>query len=565
MRVTRWARRAATAALAAVMLAAGSPVASASGPVARFSDVPPDSPFFADIEWLATSGLAGGYDDGRFRPDAPISRQAMAAFLHRLAAPAGYVAPATPTSRDVPTTSRFFAEIEWLLAAEVAGGYEDGAFRPQAGVSRQAMAAFLYRLVDPVAVELPAQPTFSDVPAGAPFHREIEWLAAVGIAEGYPDGTFRPGGVVSRQAMAAFLHRAVALLPARSVADRVAGGAAHSVALRDGTVLAWGLNSNGQLGDGTTVDRRTPVPVPGLTGVVSVAAGDNYTLALTVSGEVYAWGDNDHAQLGDGSTLDRATPGRVAGLPRVVAVAAGCVNSYALTASGHLYAWGPRGSGTIGDGEVTGVQTTPVRVPGLENLVTVAAGCAHAFAVDTTGTTSGWGLNHYGQLGMDDPWVLPLPETVPGLVDVLRISADYEYSTAVDDHGRLLAWGANWHGELGNGTFAGSATPTPVPGLSGVVRVAAAAHHVTAVTDDGTVWTWGDNGHGELGDPATTGRTVPGAVPGLTGVVEVAAGQHFSLAVTASGAIYAWGDNHRGQLGDGSTTNRHAPIPVALP
>jgi hypothetical protein len=111
----------------------------------------------------------------------------------------------------VGPTHPFFGEIEWLVAADVAGGFADGRFRPGASVSRQAMAAFLYRLAGSPAFASPAAATFPDVPRGHPFFREIEWLSARGVAGGYDDGRFRPGASVSRQAMAAFLKRFAAI------------------------------------------------------------------------------------------------------------------------------------------------------------------------------------------------------------------------------------------------------------------------------------------------------------------------------------------------------------------
>jgi hypothetical protein len=172
-----------------------------------FSDVPLTHTFFSDIGWAAETGIAGGFPDGTYRPGAPVARQAMAAFLYRLAGEPAFDPPAEATFDDVPVTSTFFGEIEWLVAEGIAGGFADGTFRPGQAVARQAMAAFLYRFEGEPAFTPPGVPSFSDVLAGSTFFHEVEWLTDVGIADGFADGTFRPGQAVTRQAMAAFLHR----------------------------------------------------------------------------------------------------------------------------------------------------------------------------------------------------------------------------------------------------------------------------------------------------------------------------------------------------------------------
>jgi S-layer homology domain len=138
-----------------------------------------------------------------------VTRQAMAAFLRRFDDP-NATDPACTSApfRDVPITNAFCPQIEWLVAHHIATGYSDGGFHPSAGVSRQAMAAFMYRLINPgSAPPSCTAAAFSDVPASNPFCGAIQWLARNGVTVGFPDGSFHPIDLVSRQAMAAFLHR----------------------------------------------------------------------------------------------------------------------------------------------------------------------------------------------------------------------------------------------------------------------------------------------------------------------------------------------------------------------
>ena len=168
-----------------------------------FPDVPVDHPFHDEIAWLVVEGITTGFEDGTFRPTNPVTRQAAAAFLYRLAGepPVAGVAGFS----DVPVGHRFHDEIAWLVAEGITTGFEDGTFRPTNPVTRQAAAAFLYRLAGGLPVTGAAG--FPDVPSNHPFHDEIAWLVAEGITTGWPDNTFRPTNRVTRQAMAAFLYR----------------------------------------------------------------------------------------------------------------------------------------------------------------------------------------------------------------------------------------------------------------------------------------------------------------------------------------------------------------------
>ena len=180
-----------------------------------FIDVGMDNPLRLSIEWLAIKGITTGYPDGTFRPAHAVNRDAMAAFLYRLAGRPAHTAPATSPFADLTPASPFYTEITWLAEQGITTGTRlpDGSavFRPPEPVSREAMAAFLYRYAGQPAFEAPAESAFTDVRSDNRFAREIAWLADRGITTGtrLADGTvvFEPTVAVSRQAMAAFLHR----------------------------------------------------------------------------------------------------------------------------------------------------------------------------------------------------------------------------------------------------------------------------------------------------------------------------------------------------------------------
>jgi hypothetical protein len=172
-----------------------------------FPDVSGTHPFFDEVCWLTQMGITGGFADGGYHPADPVSRQAMAAFLFRLALSPPGSDTGEAVALDVPADHPFVVEISWLVQERISGGFGDETYRPLTPVSRQAMAAFLFRVAGEPAPPAPPTQTFSDVPPTHPFFDAIAWMTRVEVADGFVDGTFRPSAPVSRQAMAAFLLR----------------------------------------------------------------------------------------------------------------------------------------------------------------------------------------------------------------------------------------------------------------------------------------------------------------------------------------------------------------------
>ncbi|AJQ90033.1 Hypothetical protein RM25_0301 [Propionibacterium freudenreichii subsp. freudenreichii] len=173
-----------------------------------FTDVTPNMQFFNDICWLKANNITTGWPDGTYRPVTPINRDAMIAYIYRMAGSPAFT-PTKQTFSDVAPSNMYYKEIEWAAHEGITTGWPDGTLRPVTPVSRDAMAAFLYRQSGSPAVALPASPSFHDVPADNMYYREIEWMASTGISTGWPDSTYRPLADTNRDAMAAFIHRAV--------------------------------------------------------------------------------------------------------------------------------------------------------------------------------------------------------------------------------------------------------------------------------------------------------------------------------------------------------------------
>ncbi|QHC65569.1 hypothetical protein GSU68_02530 [Rathayibacter sp. VKM Ac-2759] len=174
-----------------------------------FVDVPEAHVFYGPIQWMGDEKISTGYPAAgggtEYQPEGVVTREAMAAFLYRYSGEA-FTPPATPSFTDVPTNHTFYREIEWMKAEKISTGNADGTYAPKDPVSRQAMAAFLSRMSGEPPVS-PATPSFSDVGPANPFYSQIEWMKSDGISTGNADGTYHPLEDVSRQAMAAFLFR----------------------------------------------------------------------------------------------------------------------------------------------------------------------------------------------------------------------------------------------------------------------------------------------------------------------------------------------------------------------
>jgi alpha-tubulin suppressor-like RCC1 family protein len=356
-----------------------------------------------------------------------------------------------------------------------------------------------------------------------------------------------------------------------------------------GLAWAWGSNSYGQLGNGTTTNSSTPVAVslPSGTTVTAVAGGGSHSLALTSSGQVLAWGANYNGQLGNGTTTTTgcgciSTPVQVS-LPSgtsVTAIAGGYGHSLALTSTGQVLAWGLNNYGQLGNGTTTNSSTPfPVSVPAGTTITAIAGGGQHSLALTSSGQVLAWGYNFYGQLGNGTTTSsnTPVAVSLPSGTTVTAIIGGLYHSLALTSSGQVLAWGRNSEGELGNGTttITGcSCISTPVqvslPSGTTVIAIAAGGLDSLALTSTGQVLAWGSNGSGELGNGTTTTTgclcisiPVQVSLPSGTTVTAIAGGSGHSLALTSTGQVLAWGYNYYGELGNGTITNSSIPVVVS--
>ena len=348
-------------------------------------------------------------------------------------------------------------------------------------------------------------------------------------------------------------------------ARRLVAGESHTFASRgDGAVWSWGLNGNGQLGDGTTTRRTIPGVVSGLSGVTQLSAGGSHSAALRNDGTLFTWGSNLFGQLGFSGTANRLRPVQVTGVSGITTIAAGKHHTLAVRSGGTVWAWGLNGNGQVGDGTTTN-RNSPVQIVTLQDAVGVQAGHLSSFALLADGTLWSWGLNSSGQLGLGDTTSRSTPVQIAGLGGVASVSTGGFHVLARMNDGSVRAWGSNGSGQLGDGSTTQRAAPVTIAALSGVAALAAGESHSLALKEDGSVWSWGGNAYGQLGNGTTTGRVTPGQVAGLPPIASIAAGANDSFALGIDGSVWAWGRNNEGQLGDGTMTNRSTPVRVAGP
>jgi alpha-tubulin suppressor-like RCC1 family protein len=388
------------------------------------------------------------------------------------------------------------------------------------------------------------------------------------------------------------LH-AIWRLQAASAQPAIALGAQSSGALlSDGTLYMWGDDGSGQLGlGGGAFFRLLPTPVPDFppanTAITAIDFGVAHSAALLSDGSLYMWGFNGFGEIGDGTTIGRRTPTLVpAFVPAntsITAIALGNSHSAALLSDGSLYTWGSNAFGQLGLGDgVPEIVSVPTRVldfpPANTSISAIALGGLHSAALLSDGSLYTWGWNAFGQLGLGDgvPEIVSGPTRVPnfppGTASIATVALGSAHSAALLGDGSLYTWGSNDSGQLGLGDFGDRSAPALVPtfgsGGASIATIAMGGSHGVALLSDGSLYSWGWNGRRQLGigDDTVGSANLPIRIPDFppagTGIAALAAGDSHNAALLGDGTLYAWGHNEFGQLGDGTFASRNTPTLV---
>ena len=399
-----------------------------------------------------------------------------------------------------------------------------------------------------------------------------------------------------------------------------------------GRLYTWGLGTSGQLGDLSIISKTSPVLVsgPATTSWAAVGIGFTNAVAITSTGVLYSWGAGTFGQLGDGTTTAKSSPVLVSGptnvswssistagnsvggltnylfyawgygnlanytlpfgtsignttVPTLVVtplannqswsfISSGSNHTLALTTTGKLYAWGQGAFGQLGDVSAIAVRVIPVEIPTSISWSSIESGSSHSLAITTTGQLYGWGLNTSGQVGDGTTTTKSSPVLVsgPAATSWSVIAAGYSSSMGITTTGTLYAWGLNSSGQLGTGTYTNPTSPVLIANISrSWSTVSFGGIHSLGIKTDGTLWSWGSNVVGQLG----INTLVPGSVispvlvsgPASTSWAAIAAGASHSYGITTTGQLYAWGLGTTGQLGDLTIVSKSSPVLVSGP
>lgn len=342
-------------------------------------------------------------------------------------------------------------------------------------------------------------------------------------------------------------------------------GSTHSCAvLESGRVACWGSNASGELGLGTAGPAQAQASivvgvggVGSLSGVSQVDGSAGHTCARLSTGTVVCWGANNQGQLGDGTTMDRPYPVAVPGLAGVLQVTTGNAFSCALLSGGSVRCWGANGSGQLGNSMTSAAPTTaPVTVTGLSNATQLDAGQSHVCARTAVGVVRCWGLGSGGRLGNGGTSSQSSPVLVTGISTASEVTAGDSHSCALLADGSLRCWGLGGSGQLGNGASSGSTTPVAVVDIAGATSVRAGAFHSCATIAGGAAMCWGAGSNGALGNGGLASSSRPVTVSGISGVTSMDVGGNHACVVLAGGRVSCWGRGTSGEVGDGLSMDR---------
>jgi alpha-tubulin suppressor-like RCC1 family protein len=334
----------------------------------------------------------------------------------------------------------------------------------------------------------------------------------------------------------------------------------------------WGLNSNfagtgfGQLGDGTAIQKLTPVTTsPGGANWKQVSCGNNHTAAVKKDGTLWTWGYDEYGELGlnDDDQNSELSPVQVGTATTWKQVSCGLAHTAAVKTDGTLWTWGRNLEGQLGINTLN-QQESPVQtsVAGT-TWKQVSCGGLHTTAIKTDGTLWAWGYNFYGQIGNGTTALTITPvEVTAGSTNWKQVSGGRFHTAAVKTDGTLWCWGQNAYGHLGDNTSIDKTTPTQVSGGGTTWKqVAGGIRHTVAVKTDGTLYGWGQNSEGQLGlNNVTSPIRIPTQVSGGGTNWKQVDADVITAAIKTDGTLWSWGFNQYGQIGNGTIVQSNIPV-----
>lgn len=326
----------------------------------------------------------------------------------------------------------------------------------------------------------------------------------------------------------------------------------HTLALdEDGRMYAWGAGSSGQLGDGTTIRKNTPVEISNRKKFEQVMAGISNSFALDDEGKVWAWGENFCGIFGTTDSVTWCEPTALKIDKRFTTISSRGEHMLALDTDGTAWAWGYGGEGQLGDGKSINTCSTPSEIETSVKFVKVIAGGRCGYAIDESGYLWSWGAGWDGRLGNGKTDWINKPEKIIENVKFKEIDG-WEHALAIDENGNIWAWGNNNDGQVGDGTTEDRLIPKQITENVEFVKIAVSINSSIAIDVDGNIWIWG----------AESGSTNPEKMESEVRFKEIYTGWADFFAIDTNGFLWAWGDNQEGGLGDGTGYSRKNPVQV---
>jgi alpha-tubulin suppressor-like RCC1 family protein len=333
--------------------------------------------------------------------------------------------------------------------------------------------------------------------------------------------------------------------------------------------FSWGDGSNGRLGNNSILNKSAPVFVSGgISDWTSVSTGPTalHVLAIRADGTAWAWGNNSNGRLGDNTTVEKSSPvSVVGGFTDWVQVSCNGSTSLGVREGGTAWSWGGGAYGKLGNNDVIATSSPVSVVGGFTDWIQVSAGGSFSLGVRENGTAWGWGTGSQGVLGDNTTLAKSSPvSVVGGFTDWIQVSGGNTHSLGVRENGTAWAWGSGGQGRLGdNSTVAKSSPVSIVGGFTNWTQVSAGVYHSLGVRAGGSAWAWGNANNGRLGNNSTVIRSSPvSVVGGGSEWVQVSASVSHSAGIRADGTAWAWGAGTTGQIGDGTTNDRSSPVSV---
>lgn len=331
-----------------------------------------------------------------------------------------------------------------------------------------------------------------------------------------------------------------------------------------GPLYAWGAGTDGALGDNTVVDKSSPIQIGSLANWSKLGSSrGNFLGAIKTDNTLWMWGQNGSGRLGIGNTVYQSSPVQVGALTNWNNVTSGLYHTIAVKNDGTLWSWGNNDTGQLGIDTVYGSKSSPVQIGALSTWLKISAGAYFNLAIKTDGTLWSWGLNSFGQLGLNDQINRSSPVQVGALTNWTNISNGGSFSTAIKNDGTIWAWGANSIGALGQNDAINRSSPVQIGALTNWSEISSIGNAAFAINSSNQLYSWGQNGSGQLGHNDTTSRSSPTQVGSLANWKTVSTGgSSKTYSIKTDNTLWAWGLNTNGQLGTGDAINRSSPVQI---